>query len=289
MTYFDAIDGANDLIRLTTRILFEVLGDYALPYTERIFQHLLGCSRTELYLYGNRKIDSFVKGRLSSIVSRCLEHEPLDYILGESYFFNREFNVNPDVLIPRPDTETLIEVVLNTEDDGERFFLDLGTGSGIIACILTEQRKHWVGIGVDISEKALSVARRNLRNSRVRLVCADLLSAFSGEETFDFIVSNPPYISASEIANLDESVRRFEPLAALYGGADGLDFYRRIAINAPAYLKSDGRLYCEISYNQEDAVKTVFSGKPWKAFRCRRDLAGNPRVVIVQKEGRMDC
>ena len=272
-------------MRETTAKLTGVLGEHALPYTERIFEHLLGCSRTDLYLTSNRDFDSRFKERLSSIVRRCLEHEPLDYIFGASYFFNREFVVSPPVMLPRPDTELLVEQVLYREETDGRIFADIGTGSGIIACILTEQRPQWRGVGIDISEVALSVAQRNLTSDRVRLVCADLLSAVTAERCFDFIVCNPPYIRTADIANLDESVSRFEPHGALDGGADGLDCYRRIAREAPVRLKAGGALYGEIGYDQEEAARLIFSDPPWQAFQCHRDLAGNPRVIIARTGG----
>ncbi|MBN1577747.1 MAG: peptide chain release factor N(5)-glutamine methyltransferase [Chitinispirillaceae bacterium] len=270
----------SDAMRETVAALTGVLGEHALPYTERIFEHLLGRSRTDLYLGVQRSFDVALTDRLDGIVGRCLDREPLDYILGTTYFFDREFIVTPAVLLPRPDTERLIEQVLRHEPAQRLFFADMGTGSGIIACILTEQRPQWNGVGIDSSAAALSVARRNGRSERISLVCSDLFRAFRAMPCFDFIVSNPPYIRTGDIDGLDESIHRFEPRVALDGGDDGLGFYRRLAREAPAYLKAGGFIYCEIGYDQEEAARSIFSAPTWEDFRCFRDLAGRPRVII---------
>ncbi|MBN1308216.1 MAG: peptide chain release factor N(5)-glutamine methyltransferase [Chitinispirillaceae bacterium] len=275
----------SELMRETVAKLTGVLGKHALPHTERIFEHLLCCSHTDLYLDGHRNVDSVLTDRLDAIVCRCLDCEPLDYILGTTYFFDREFIVAPVVLVPRPDTERLVEQVLCHEKARQLCFADIGTGSGIIACILTEQRPQWNGVGIDVSPRALSVARRNVRSEGIGLVCSDLFRAFRALRRFDFIVGNPPYIKSGDIGGLDESIHRFEPLIALDGGNDGLAFFRRLAREAPAHLKAGGSLYCEIGYDQEDAVRSIFSAPPWDRFRCFRDLAGNPRVIIVCNRG----
>lgn len=269
---------SSDLIRSTVERLRPALGDMALPVAERLLEHVLTCSRSELYLM--RAMPDVEQLReIDRIVKRCVSHEPLDYILGSAYFFNREFMVAPSVLLPRPDTEVLVEEVLSGERAEELLFADIGTGSGCIAGILTDERPGWRGIGIDRSFAALTIARRNCAQERVALVCSDMLSAVAPASRFDLIVSNPPYIPSETVQTLDTSVRDFEPHSALDGGPDGLDFYRKLAAGAPAFLKPGGRLYCEIGFDQEEAVRKLFSKNPWKEFRCRRDLAGHPRVI----------
>jgi release factor glutamine methyltransferase len=275
----------NDAMRETRLRLNGTLGEFALPYTERIFEHLLGCSRNELYAAKTGTVDALFLEQLETIVLRCGNHEPLDYILGVSYFFNREFAVSPSVLIPRPDTETLIEQILQHEDDHPHLFADIGTGSGIIAAILTEQRTAWSAIATDISPDALEVARTNRRTDRLHLVCCNLLDAVPAAAHFDFIASNPPYIKTGDIRSLDKSVRDFEPATALDGGNDGLDFYRAIARDAPQYLKPGGRVYCEIGFDQEAAVTAIFTHANWEDCRVVRDLGGKPRVFIAHHRG----
>lgn len=270
------------LIRQTIDKLRPSIGDYATATTERMLMHELGCSRAELYLSAERLIDTAGLNRIDAIVERCQKHEPIEYVLGETYFFDREFMVTPAVLLPRPDTELLVETVLRNEIKESLLFADIGTGSGIISCILTEKQPQWRGVGIDISASALGVALRNSKTGRIQLVCSDLFSGIGPSIKFDLIVSNPPYIPTHEIRNLDESVRCFEPLCALDGGADGLDFYRRIATEAPHRLKATAALYCEIGFDQEAAVREIFSTAPWDDIHCYHDLAGHPRVISAR-------
>lgn len=260
------------------------LGDYCLPQAEQTLETLLQCKRTELYINKEKLLSSEVISRFKSIIQRRLNGEPLQYILGNVFFYNREFKVTPDVLIPRPDTETLVEQVLSIEKSTECLFADIGTGSGIIACILAEERPKWNGVGIDISTNALKIAASNRQTSNLKFICADLLSAIKEKPRFDFIVSNPPYISANELKTLDSSVRDFEPLIALYGGVDGLLFYRKLAEKASDYLVEGGKLYCEIGYNQEQMVESIFNSYGWEHPRVVKDLGGNPRVLITAKK-----
>lgn len=275
------MNDAGDILRETAARLNETLGDLALPYAERLLEKVLHCSRTQLYLQRRIRINERCRMEIDRIVERCRNDEPLDYILGTTFFFNREFEVAPTVLLPRPDTETLVERVLAGERSDELYLADIGTGSGIIACILTEERPGWRAVGVDLSAQALWVARRNLRSRRVALVCADVLCALAAEPAFDVIVSNPPYIPSADVDRLDCSVRVFEPRSALDGGPDGLAFYRRLAAEAPVHLLPGGRVYCEIGYDQAAAVESIFSTGPWTGFRCTGDLNGHPRVISV--------
>ncbi|MDR2729250.1 MAG: peptide chain release factor N(5)-glutamine methyltransferase, partial [Chitinispirillales bacterium] len=179
----------------------------------------------------------------------------------------------------RPDTETLIEAVLNGEKDKKTaFFADIGTGSGVLAAILTANNPEWNAAAADVSYNALKTASRNVSN-RVKLICADMLSAFKPIQKFDFIVSNPPYISSAQMRTLDKSVYGYEPHGALFGGEDGLEFYREISLTAQAHLKDKGRIYLEIGYDQGDSVPRILHNDGWENITVTKDIEGRDRVV----------
>jgi release factor glutamine methyltransferase len=217
---------------------------------------------------------------IEGIVNRRLADEPLAYILGSVYFYSTDIAVTRDVLIPRPETEVLVETVLNCEQNVKLLFADIGTGSGAIAAVLLKERPLWHALATDISRPALGVALRNVPG-RARLVCCDMLTALKNTtRPFDFMVCNPPYVSQAEMAGLDKSVLSFEPHGSLYGGSDGLDFYRTLANDAKSVLKPGGRLYCEIGCDQSAAVRKIFLSGRWKSVKVLPDLANRPRVVV---------
>jgi release factor glutamine methyltransferase len=266
--------------------LLPTAGVFALPEAERILEFRLNCSRSELYLdRGEEPVSPPLLQKIETIVSRRSRGEPLAYILGSAFFYHKEFIVTPEVLIPRPDTEILIEEVLERESAGHCRFLDIATGSGCIAATLAEHRPDWKAIATDLSFKALSIARRNC-GPAVSLVCVNLLSAIKRKPRFDFVVSNPPYIKTEDLSDLQPSVRDFEPHVALDGGDDGLDFYRRLAETTPPLLLPGGRIYCEIGYDQGQAVPKVFGVCGWTNIEVKKDYGGNDRVVLAIKPGR---
>ncbi|MDR0305822.1 MAG: peptide chain release factor N(5)-glutamine methyltransferase [Chitinispirillales bacterium] len=267
-----------ELLRKLQGELSPLLGEFAQSDAELIIGYSLNISRTQIYTGCEKKITGRDLNRIESIVKRRLSGEPLQYILGSVYFYDREFFVNRDVLIPRPDTETLVETVLNAEKSSEAVFVDIGTGSGILAAVLTANNPAWTAVAVDISFKALRVASRNIPNN-VKPLCADMLSAFKQTEKFDFLVSNPPYISLSQMQTLDKSVADYEPHGALFGGEDGLGFYRTISVSAPMVLKDNGRIYLEIGYDQGESVPEILYGNGWKNISVIKDLADRDRVV----------
>jgi release factor glutamine methyltransferase len=259
--------------------------DLARVDAETIIEHTLNISRTQLYAGFSRDVDSDELALIELIVGRRLRGEPLQYILEKAYFYDRFFFVDTNVLIPRPDTETLVEAVINTEKDTTARFIDIGTGSGIIAATLTAHRAAWTAIAVDISYKALQTASRNIINERCKLACCDMFGAIKPENQFDFIVSNPPYISSPQMSVLDKSVINHEPHAALHGGADGLDFYRVISDQAKMYLKDSGRIYLEIGYDQGESVPQIFRNDGgWGDITIIKDLGGKDRVVMAARE-----
>ena len=214
---------------------------------------------------------------LKLIARRC-ERVPLQHITGEQEFMGLPFRVTPDVLIPRQDTEVLVEECLRHLAPGN-IFLDLCTGSGCILVSLLHYAKGTFGTGADLSGKALAVAKGNVEANGVeaRLVQGDLFEPVTG--TFDLIVSNPPYIASAEIETLTPEVREHEPRMALDGTADGLFFYRRIVQESPSYLKEGGWLCMEIGYDQGAAVRQLMEARGFATVSVIKDLAGLDRVV----------
>lgn len=206
-------------------------------------------------------------------------HQPVAQIIGRRAFWKHEFRVTPDVLDPRPDTETLVEAALSVPF---KDVLDLGTGSGCILISLLCDRPEAHGLGIDISPKALDVARGNGArigiDAQVQWTVSNWFSEVTGE--YDLIVSNPPYIDAQSYAALDRTVREFEPERALTPGSDGLEAYRLISAQAHRYLRAGGWLMVEIGYDQKHAVMALFEDQEFDEISSRNDLSGNDRVVI---------
>jgi release factor glutamine methyltransferase len=210
-------------------------------------------------------------------------HEPIQYILGTQEFYGLDFLVKPGVLIPRPETEHLVEAALERlAEQSALNIVDVGTGSGILAVTLAKHLPVAQITAVDLSAAALSIARENAARhgveDRIRFLTSDLLAALPGE-CFDAIVSNPPYIPASEV--LETQVRDYEPEQALFAGADGLDIYRRLVPQAFAALRPGGWLLMEIGHGQRDALTGLLEG--WQEVAFVNDLQGIPRVVCGRR------
>ncbi|MBE5800499.1 MAG: peptide chain release factor N(5)-glutamine methyltransferase [Clostridiales bacterium] len=217
-----------------------------------------------------------------AIIARRETREPMQYILSSTGFMGLEFHVEPGVLIPRPDTEILCEEALRRLKPGARV-LDIGTGSGALAVSIAKLGKDCQVTAVDVSDAALAIAQGNAERNgaQVRFVKSDCFAALEGE-TFDMIVSNPPYINREEMAELMPEVLQ-EPELALFGGEDGLDFYRRISREAGAHLKKGGCLLFEIGWQQKDAVSALLSEHIGEPFALK-DYGDNWRVVGAVKE-----
>lgn len=221
---------------------------------------------------------------LDQILDRRLAFEPLAYIRGQTEFFGRQFSVGNGVLIPRPDSETLIDTALEAFASNQPTrILDLGTGSGCLLLTLLLEWPDSLGLGVDQSAAALAWAARNARSfglmDRLTLIQGDWTTAICGR--FDLIVSNPPYVERGDIPSLMPDVGRFEPHDALDGGTDGLDYYRRLAGELAGLLAPDGIALMECGAGQADAIEAFFAGA--FAVRQKRDLAGTPRVIEISK------
>jgi len=272
----------SELLIDIRRRLSQVFDDSTLADNEAvsIISQSIGITKERIYLDSSICIDTNDIDRINTIVERRLRGEPLQYIFGKAYFYDREFFVNRDVLIPRPDTETLVDTVINTEKKRPAMFIDIGTGSGILAAVLTAHCTDWTAVAVDISFKALQTASRNLNNN-IYLICGDMLGAIKPDKRFDFIVSNPPYISSPQMKMLDKSVIDYEPSIALRGGEDGLDYYRMISARAKIYLKDTGRIYLEIGFDQGESVPNILYNDGWTDVAVVKDLAGRDRVAVA--------
>ena len=272
----------SELLIDIRRRLSQVLDDSTLADNEAvlIISQSIGITKERIYFDSSICIDTNDIDRINTIVERRQSGEPLQYIFGKAYFYDREFFVNRDVLIPRPDTETLVDTVINTEKKRPAMFIDIGTGSGILAAVLTAHCTDWTAVAVDISFKALQTASRNLNNN-IYLICGDMLGAIKPDKRFDFIVSNPPYISSPQMKMLDKSVIDYEPSIALRGGEDGLDYYRMISARAKIYLKDTGRIYLEIGFDQGESVPNILYNDGWTDVAVVKDLAGRDRVAVA--------
>ncbi|MBQ9764195.1 MAG: peptide chain release factor N(5)-glutamine methyltransferase [Phascolarctobacterium sp.] len=251
---------------------------------------VLKCERINLYVDFERPLTETELAQFKQYVVRRAAHEPLAYILGEKGFMRNMFKVTPDTLVPRPETELLVESLVMAAEavGGDVKILDIGTGSGAIIVSLLDYLPNAKGVGVDISVGALTVAKENAVAigvvERAGFLRSDVFSALPLDKKFDIIVSNPPYIPAGDIAGLAKDVQK-EPLGALDGGADGLDFYRRITKEAPLHMVEDGLLAFEIGIYQGDAVAEMCRAAGFGAVAIRKDYAGIERMVFAAKEG----
>lgn len=246
---------------------------------EVLLGHALGRGRAWLYAHPEHELSLVEWIHYGRYLHERLQGRPVQYITRKQEFYGREFEVTPAVLIPRPETEHVVEHALRLAR-GARRVVDIGAGSGNLAITLALELGGWA-VGTDLSFAALEVARRNALRHRARAewVQCDLASALAGR--FDLVVSNPPYIPAGELPSLQREVRDFEPHAALDGGASGTDFYPRIIGEAARLLAPGGWLIVEIGYQGEHRVRSFF-GPAWSGLQTGYDLAGWPRVVCAR-------
>lgn len=242
-----------------------------------LLSYVTGLDRAAFFLHGEEPMAEPDMIRYCDLVTKRGERIPLQHLTGEQEFMGLDFHVNEHVLIPRQDTECLVERVLPYVD-GKRV-LDVCTGSGCIAIAIAKLGKPFIVHGVDISEEALAVARQNATelNASVELFAGDLMTRMDGQ--YDVIVSNPPYIPPSVIEGLMPEVRLHEPMLALDGGQDGLEFYRRIAGHAVTRLAPNGRLFLEIGCEQAAAVAEILQKQGYREVQVFQDLAGKDRIV----------
>ena len=220
------------------------------------------------------------------LVRRRGAGEPLQYIIGRQDFYGREFVVSPDVLIPRPETELLVESALDLMND-DASICDVGTGSGCIAITLLCERPQARCIAIDISEPALRIAKENAAAlgvaNRLDLVYSDCFDSVAlDKRKFDLIVSNPPYVSADVVSGLQREVKDHEPMVALTPGTDGLSVIRRLLNEGPRYLREDGFMLLEIGFDQSETVRELVDVLIWEMIDIKPDLQGIPRIVILR-------
>jgi release factor glutamine methyltransferase len=260
---------------------------------EELLSRLLGSSRAELHLLGARKLTRTESARFAAWLARRAAHEPVQYITGRAAFRDLDPAVDPRVLIPRPETEGLVETVLEVLRAEVASWtaprvLDLGTGSGVIALALATEWPAAVVTATDASAGALEVARANATAlelaGRVRFLAGHWFEAVGAQERFEVVVSNPPYIATGEREVLPEDVRSFEPQQALFSGASGLDDAREIVEQAPHHLVPGGLLALELAEERVNQVAGWLQGAPaWQAVEVRNDLARRPRYLLARQ------
>jgi release factor glutamine methyltransferase len=264
--------------------------DEARPDARALLAHTLARDHAFLIAHSADELEPSAVALFRERVARRAAGEPVQYITGRQEFYGLDFEVNPAVLIPRPETELLVEVALELlrERDAPPLVCDVGTGSGCIPVALLHERGDARACGLDISPAALAVAARNAARhavaERLTLHVSDCFDALEGArpQTFDLITSNPPYIAESELPHLPREVREHEPLVALTPGGDGLSVIRRLVAEAPRFLGAGGHLLFEIGYDQHEAVANLVAGNVWTLLDIHRDLQGIPRIVALR-------
>ncbi len=251
---------------------------------ELLLSHLLQIKRLDLYLQFDRPMEERELSCYRALLKRRALGEPLEYILGKIEFYHCTIELNRDVLIPRPETEILLSLVCKQiTDPNRKIALDLCTGSG---CLAIGLKKHFPGltvIGSDLSAKALEVARTNAANNQVHIdfVESDLLQGIS-QNSFHYVLCNPPYLALEEYEILHREVRDFEPAQALIAGKTGLEFFERLSEELPSYLEESAQLFFEIGSSQERILTQIFQHSHWKNVQIKRDWAGHPRFFFCE-------
>ncbi|MGL6074074.1 MAG: peptide chain release factor N(5)-glutamine methyltransferase [Fimbriiglobus sp.] len=276
------------LTEWTTKFFASKGIDTPLKEARTIMAHVLRCKTIDVVARSEEEPTPEERTQFKALIQRRADGCPTAYITGTRDFYLLAFEVNPAVLIPRPDTEMLILAAADAlKSHPNPRILDLGTGSGCIAVSLAHQTKTSQITAIDISVEALEVARRNAEthhvSNRIAFLQGDLFAPLPAEAKFELIVSNPPYIAPAEIETLSHEVKDYEPRLALDGGPDGLDFYRRIAATANAFLAPGGTVLVEIGHNQGDAVPTLFREAGYADVKLKKDLSQRPRVVVARR------
>jgi release factor glutamine methyltransferase len=254
--------------------------------SEIIMSNLLKKSRESFLINEDINVSDDNVKKFNSFIQRRENHEPIAYIINKKEFWSRNFYVNKNTLIPRPETELLVEKIVSHFRNSSPYILDIGTGSGCILISILEEIKKAKGIGIDISKKALLVAKKNLRNSkiknRVKFLHKSIDKEFNGK--FDLIVSNPPYICTHELKNLDNDIKYFEPKVALDGGNDGLDVIKKIIYKAKKLLRKKGILAIEIGNKQYTQVSKILRTNSFREKYLICDNQKNIRCVLSISE-----
>jgi release factor glutamine methyltransferase len=261
--------------------------DRACLDAETLLLHVLGKNKAWLIAHADDELPDAHAARFHTLIARRHQGEPIQHITGQQEFFGLPFRITPDVLIPRPETEHLVEQVVRLAPLFVKLrIIDVGTGSGAIAVAVAHEWPSAVVTAIDISQSALTSAQGNATRigfaNRIRFLQSDLLAAVAGE-SFEMVVSNPPYVPASDRDSLSVEVRDHEPALALFAGEDGLDIYRRLIPQAFAALESGGYLLMEIGYGQSAAVAELLDQAGFASIEFVPDLQGIPRVACGRR------
>ena len=269
----------RQLLETGTRILKESNIDEYDVDSYILFEYMTGMKRSFYLAHSDDEVPLDAEKSYLDVIKKRSERYPLQYITHTAYFYGAEYYVDESVLIPRFDTENLVELVLKNEKDAKNF-LDMCTGSVCIAIAIKDNLKEINATAADISEAALKVAKKNADGhcADITFIHSDLFENIDGK--YDFIVSNPPYIVKDVISTLMPEVKDYEPANALDGGEDGLDFYRQIIKESPKYLNKKGRLYFEIGYDQGESVSNLMRDAGFEDILVKSDLSGNDRCVM---------
>lgn len=281
------------LLSWTTERLAAKAVDSPRLVAELLLGHVLAMQRVELYAGADQFVAQPEVEHLRQLADRACQGEPIAYLTGKIGFYSLQFHVTHDCMIPRPETELLVERAIEflRGRTGQQLICDLCTGCGCIAVAIAENFAHARIVATDISEPALRVAAQNVEKyhlkDRIELLCGDLFEPVTTRlagDKFDLIVCNPPYVSAAEYETLAKSVKDFEPKLALFGGADGLDICRRVIQEAGEYLMPDGALMLEIGFAQGQAIKSLLEQTgTFTEIRIEKDFQNHDRIAIAKK------
>jgi release factor glutamine methyltransferase len=278
MKFFEVLKTASEILRKSG------VGN-APREAKSLLAFVLNKNQTFLIAHSEYELSFEEEKRFRDLVARRARREPFQYIVGRQEFCGLDFSLTPDVLIPRPETEMIVEAAIEILENNARF-CEVGIGSGCIAVSILRSVATASAIGLDISEKALKVALKNAEihrvEKRLELKISDVFENLRYQK-FDLIVSNPPYIPREDVRILQPEVRDFEPLTALTDDGDGLSIIKKIIADAPKFLKSDGFLIMEIGINQANDVEAMFDNKVWREVEILPDLQGIPRTVKANK------
>jgi release factor glutamine methyltransferase len=282
------------LLNWVTQYLTEKGVDSPRLSAELLLNHVTGLTRIELYTNFNKSLEKPQLNMLRDLVKRAGLHEPVAYLVGKTEFYSMEIDVSPDCIIPRPETELLVQRAIEflRTREGLQHVCDLCTGSGCIAVAIAKNFPNVRIVATDISDSALAAAARNVEKyqlgEKIKLLCGDLFEPIVPQldvNKFDLIVCNPPYVSSDEYDKLDKNVKDYEPRKALFAGVDGLDVYRRIIEKVDNYLKVDSVLMLEIGYSQGQAVHELLEQTGlFNEITIEKDFHNNNRIAIAHKK-----
>ncbi|MBO0478054.1 peptide chain release factor N(5)-glutamine methyltransferase [Vagococcus fluvialis] len=275
-TYFEVLKWASSFLENNHQEAY--IAEYLLLEKNR-------WTKTDLLMNFKKQMPLAEYNAYKADLEKVTLHIPVQYLIGSTEFYGRRFKVNEHTLIPRPETEELVELILKDNYQENLEVVDIGTGTGIIALSLSLENPTWKVTGLDISKEALKIATKNNQEleGQVDFLESDVLSKFPKNKKIDILVSNPPYISYDEWEEMDESVREYEPKQALFAENNGLAIYEKIAKESTTVLSETGRIYLEIGYLQGESVSQIFKeAYPTKSVRVIKDLNGQDRIIEVK-------